>query len=264
MDIPLFVVDAFTDRPFHGNPAAVCPLETWLPDDLMQAIAAENNLSETAFLVPAGDGWELRWFTPQVEVDLCGHATLATAFVLAMDPATAREQYVFHTRSGALPVRAEGDWLVLDFPARALAPVAADDPLQAQVLAALGLNPLSLTRAAATVIAEVAAEDTVKALAPDMAVVLVMDCKALIVTAPGQDCDFVSRFFAPKVGINEDPVTGSAHCGLIPYWHGKTGKTDLLARQVSPRGGELRCRLDGERVAIGGRAVLFSRGKITV
>lgn len=264
MDIPLFVVDAFSNRAFGGNPAAICPLTAWLEDDLMQAIAAENNLSETAFLVPAGNGYGLRWFTPKVEVDLCGHATLASAFVLSLDERTARDSYRFQTRSGELGVSRDGDWFYLDFPVRPLE--APDDPagLAARVADACAVAPAKVTVSAGNCLAQFDNEAIVRALDPDLGKILALDYKGLIVTAPGKDCDFVSRFFAPRVGINEDPVTGSIHCSLIPYWHRITGKQELRARQVSARGGELRCRIAGERVVIGGQARLFSTGKIVL
>lgn len=262
MDIPLYVVDAFTNRHFQGNPAAICPLDAWLEDEVMQAIAAENNLSETAFLVPAGEAWELRWFTPTVEIDLCGHATLASAFVLSLDKATRAEQYRFLTKSGELSVRSSDDWFTLDFPARTLEAVNDDTALVGQVEAAVGIAPIDVTRAGTTVIARFRTEAEVVSLLPDFGRIHDIACHALIVTAPGTSHDFVSRFFAPRAGINEDPVTGSAHCGLIPYWHRITGKSELSARQVSRRGGELHCRYLGERVEMSGQAILFSKGKI--
>ena len=262
MAIPLFVVDAFTDKPFKGNPAAVCPLEHWLDESRMQAIAAENNLSETAFLVRAGAAWELRWFTPTVEVDLCGHATVASAFVLSLQGETG--PYTFLSKSGELRVREADGWFYLDFPVRKIEEIADADAVTYQVTAACGFRPLHVVRAAGICMAEFASEAQVRSINPDFARIKAMDFRGLVVTAPGETCDFVSRFFAPNVGINEDPVTGSVHCGLIPYWHGKTGKSTLQARQVSARGGELRCRLNGQRVEIGGQAVLFSRGEISL
>lgn len=263
MDIPLYVVDAFTDKAFSGNPAAICPLDKWIADDLMQAIAAENNLSETAFLVPAKDGWELRWFTPSVEVDLCGHATLASAFALSLESNAETNHFLFYTKSGELQVRKSGGLFTLDFPSRSL-----DDSdnqsLCDRVEKALGSRPANACQAGNTWIAEYGSEHEVKSFSPDYSQVKALDTHALIVTAKGENCDYVSRFFAPAVGIDEDPVTGSAHCGLIPYWHRKTGKSDMLARQVSSRGGELHCKYLGERVEISGQAVLFSQGKISL
>lgn len=253
MDLPLYIVDAFTATLFRGNPAAVCPLAEWLPEALMQTIAAENNLAETAFLVPEASGWRLRWFTPQVEVDLCGHATLATAFVLARER-PAQTEFRFQTRSGELIVTRKGELFTLDFPARELHPLPAQPPLEA----ALGTRVLSVTEGAGTWIVELASEAAVQALQPDFRALLALDCRAVSVTARGTSCDFVSRFFAPKVGIDEDPVTGSAHCGLVPFWARRLGKNALSARQLSPRGGELRCELRGARVLMSGHAVLYS------
>lgn len=260
MQLPLYIVDAFTDRRFHGNPAAVCPLNAWLPDHLLQQIAAENNLAETAFLVPEGAGWQLRWFTPSVEVDLCGHATLASAFVLAQAQ-PGQLEFRFATRSGELLVTRQDALFVLDFPVRQLQP---EPTLRADAEHVLGVPVSALTRAARTLIAELASETAVRSLQPDFHAILALDCVGLIVTARGETCDFVSRFFAPKVGIDEDPVTGSAHCGLVPYWADKLGKTTLLARQVSARGGELQCELAGARVKMGGNAVLYLKGSIAV
>lgn len=257
MKLPLYVVDAFTSQVFRGNPAAVCPLDSWLDEELMQNIAAENNLAETAFVVRAGEGWRLRWFTPLVEVDLCGHATLATAFVLAkLDPSL--HDFRFQTRSGELRVTREDDRYTLDFPVRTLTALAPS----AELAAALGCEVRQLTQAAQGAIAELASEDEVKRCQPDFAALKALPWSAISITARGSDCDFVSRFFAPKVGIDEDPVTGSAHCGLMPYWVEKLGRTQLSAKQLSRRGGELLCELRGERVLMTGSAVLYSAGHI--
>ena len=257
MDLPLFVVDAFTNTLFRGNPAAVCPLTTWLPEELMQAIAAENNLAETAFLVPEGSGWRLRWFTPRVEIDLCGHATLASAFILAREH-PAQLEFRFQTRSGELLVTRSDELFTLDFPARTLRPLA----LQSALDTALGARVLSLTEAANTWIAELADEAAVANVKPDYRALLALDCRAVSVTARGTRCDFVSRFFAPKVGIDEDPVTGSAHCGLVPFWAARLGKTWMTAQQLSARGGELLCELRGKRVLMSGQAVLYSSATV--
>lgn len=257
MQLPIYVVDAFTTRRFHGNPAAVCLLEAWLPETLMQNIAAENNLAETAFLVPQGEAWGLRWFTPLVEVDLCGHATLASAWVLARAQPQ-RTEFRFHTRSSELTVTRQAELFTLDFPARELETISPPATLQP----ALGVSCAAVTRAGKTWIAELADATEVQGCKPDFAGIAALECSALIITAPGSDCDFVSRFFAPKVGINEDAVTGSAHCGLVPYWSTRLGKTVLHARQLSQRGGELFCELRGDRVLMGGRAVLYSQGTI--
>ncbi len=260
MKLPLFQVDAFTDRVFGGNPAAVCPLPRWLDDATLAAIAAENNLSETAFIVPRGDDWELRWFTPTIEVDLCGHATLATALVLLRQHPV-RELLRFHSReAGVLTVRRDGERLVLDFPARPPSPIEIPEGL-AEALG--GTAPEALLRARKNV-AVFADEATVRALAPDLGYIAKMEGDGLIVTAPGDEVDFVSRYFAPHAGIDEDPVTGSAHCTLTPYWAERRSKTTLEARQVSARGGMLRCTLAGDRVQIGGTGVLYLEGTIEV
>lgn len=261
MRIPLYQVDAFADGPFTGNPAAVCPLDAWLPDAVMQAIAAENNLSETAFFVPEGDGYRLRWFTPTVEVDLCGHATLASAFIVFGRLAPQRRSVTFQTeKAGMLTVARDGELLALDFPSRPPESCAMSEPL----VAALGRRPVALL-AARDYLAVYDSADDIVALSPDFAAVSALDRFAVIVTAPGPGgIDFVSRFFAPARGVNEDPVTGSAHCTLIPYWAERLAKGRLEARQLSRRGGALSCALHGERVTIAGRAVLYLEGAITV
>ncbi|MGA2184206.1 MAG: PhzF family phenazine biosynthesis protein [Bryobacteraceae bacterium] len=259
MQIPIYQVDAFSGRAFAGNPAAVCPLESWLADERMQSIAAENNLAETAFFVPEGDGYRLRWFTPVTEVDLCGHATLASAFVVFRHLAPQLERVLFRTRSGELIVSRSGERLTMDFPSRP--PVAVE--AHPQLIPALGLQPKEVL-AARDYMLVYETEEQVRALKPDMARLTEVDRFAVIVTAPGRDCDFVSRFFAPAHGVPEDPVTGSAHCTLIPYWSRRLGKKQLFARQVSPRGGELWCEDLGERVHISGQAVEFLSGTITL
>jgi PhzF family phenazine biosynthesis protein len=267
--LPLYQVDAFADRPFAGNPAAVCLLEQGIPDGLMQAIAAENNLSETAFVdVSQGtdrDVLGLRWFTPTVEVDLCGHATLASGFVLLNELAPARAKVGFMTRSGLLHVeRGDGEW-VLDFPLARPAPV--DAETAARVGRAIGRSPGVVVRGAAAFFATLESAAAVRAVSPDLAAVAALRT-SVCVTAPGADeaapVDFVSRYFAPAHGIDEDPVTGSAHCTLTPYWSGRLGKTELRARQVSRRGGELSCRLAGERVRIGGACCLVLTGNLRI
>ncbi len=261
MRLPLYQVDAFTDSLFGGNPAAVCPLETWLPDATMQAIAAENNLSETAFFVRDGGDYTLRWFTPTVEVDLCGHATLAAGHVVFRFLEPRRETVSFRTlKAGTLAVSKRADMLVMDFPARPASPA---DPPQG-LLAALGGAARDVLQARDyLVVYDSAAE--IAALKPDLAALAKVDCWAAIVTAPGENgIDFVSRFFAPAQGVPEDPVTGSAHCTLVPYWAQRLGKTELEARQLSRRGGALRCTLQGDRVNIGGRAVVYLECQISV
>ena len=230
--LPIYQVDAFTDSLFGGNPAAVCPLEAWLPAKTMQAIAAENNLAETAFFVRESGDYALRWFTPTVEVDLCGHATLAAGLIVFRFIEPRRDSVSFRTmKAGTLAVSRRGEMLAMDFPARPAVPIAPPPDL----VAALGGAPREVLRA----------RD--------------------IVTAPGEDgIDFVSRFFAPAQGVPEDPVTGSSHCTLVPYWAHRLGKTNLEARQLSRRGGALSCALDGDRVSIAGRAVLYLEGQIEV
>ncbi len=261
MQIPLYQIDAFADGPFTGNPAAVCPLQSWLPDDVMQSIAAENNLSETAFFVPEGEGYRLRWFTPTTEVDLCGHATLASAFVVFGWLRPGRSSVTFETQqAGELTVARDGDLLALDFPARPAAPCAMSEPLAA----ALGRRPSALF-AARDYLAVYDSADDIAGLSPDFAALAAIDRFAVIVTAPGTgDTDFVSRFFAPARGVDEDPVTGSSHCTLIPYWADRLGRDRLAARQLSRRGGALSCALEGDRVTIAGRAVLYLDGTITI
>lgn len=262
MRIPLYQIDAFvTEGPFTGNPAAVCPLEAWLPDDAMQAVAAENNLSETAFFVPEGDGYRLRWFTPTVEIDLCGHATLASAFVVFGWLAPWRRRVTFATeQAGPLTVTRDGALLALDFPARPPEPVAMPET----IAAGLGKGPSAVLAARDYLAVYDSAED-IAALAPDFAAVAALDRFAVIVTAPGRDgIDFVSRFFAPARGVDEDPVTGSAHTTLIPYWAKRLGKTRLETRQLSRRGGALSCALHGDRVTIAGRARLYLEGAVTI
>jgi len=261
-EIPLFQVDAFTTRAFAGNPAAVCPLPAWLPDPVMQAIAGENNLSETAFFVPEGDGFRLRWFTPTHEVDLCGHATLASALVVFDVLEPARERIAFTTRSGLLTVERAGEHLKMDLPSFPPSPLAAPPDALA---AALGAVPVA-TLGARSLVAVFDDAQTVRQLHPDLGAIAALDWSSVIVTAPGDgvdgQADFVSRFFAPRLGVPEDPVTGSAHCMLAPYWGQRLGKSVLRARQVSARGGEMTCELRGERVGLVGDAVLVIRGTI--
>ena len=256
---PIFQVDAFTGELFGGNPAAVCPLEAWLPDETLQAVAAENNLSETAFFVPCPGGYELRWFTPQFEVDLCGHATLAAAFVVLEKIAPDRDEVRFETQSGELVVTRDGDRLAMDFPARPAQPI---DPPPGLV-DALGGEPASIA-AARDLLVVYATEAEVAELDPDMRALAGLDQLGVIVTAPGESVDFVSRFFCPAAGIPEDPVTGSAHCTLVPYWSRRLDKKKLHARQISKRGGELFLEDRGDRVRIAGRAVLYLEGTVRV
>lgn len=257
MPIQIYQVDAFTDRVFSGNPAAVCPLDAWPEDGWMQAVAAENNLSETAFLVGSGGRYGLRWFTPVTEVNLCGHATLASAFVIFYFLEPDASEIAFDTRSGELRVRRDGARLHMDFPSQPPTPC----PCPVELAQALGRRPRSVLRSS-QYLAIFETEEEIRALAPDMEILKRLDLMGVIVSSPGSDADFVSRFFAPRVGVAEDPVTGSAHCVLAPYWAERLGKTTLLARQVSRRGGEIRCTLEGDRVGLSGQAVLFLRGEI--
>jgi len=261
MEVPLYQVDAFTSELFRGNPAAVCLLDSWLEDALLQAISVENNLSETAFLVPAGSDYELRWFTPGTEVALCGHATLASAHVLFEHLAWPGESISFHTRkSGTLHVSRQDDLLKLDFPT---APVTSITPSPG-LAQALGVPAEDVYSAGEDMMVVLADEEQVRTLQPDITLLAGIECRGVIVTAPSESVDFVSRFFCPRVGIDEDPVTGSAHCALTPYWSERLGKNELHARQVSERGGELFCTNAGERVTIAGRAVLYLAGTIWI
>jgi PhzF family phenazine biosynthesis protein len=259
MDIPLYQVDAFTRRVFSGNPAAVCPLDHWLDDASMQAIAAENNLSETAFFVREKDGVRLRWFTPACEVDLCGHATLASGYVWMSHIEPGATEIRFHSQSGELQVTRDGDLYSLDFPAR---PAQRVQPTP-ELVSALGVEPEEVWKSR-DYMAVYPTEQHVRALTPDMIRLAALDLFAVIVTAPGKTADFVSRFFAPGQGIPEDPVTGSAHCTLVPYWSNRLGKKSLHAIQVSRRGGELFCEGRGTRVTISGHAALYATGTIHI
>jgi len=268
MKLPIWQVDAFSARRFGGNPAAIVPLDAWLPDATLLAIAAENNLSETAYLVRDGSDYAIRWFTPQEEVPLCGHATLASAWVVFHRLEPGRTRVVFQSHSGPLPVEREAERLVLDFPANGVEPARDHAPL----VTALGRAPRELYSGWQW-LALYDSEDDVRALRPDMAGVVATGIHGVIVTAPGKDCDFVSRFFAPGAGVPEDPVTGSAHTRLVPFWAERLGKATLFARQVSARGGDLWCELvrgatqpDGakDRVRIAGHAALFLEGAIEI
>lgn len=265
MRLPLYWIDAFTRQPFAGNPAAVVPLESWIPDAAMQQIAFENGLAETAFLVPVAAAgpeprFHLRWFTPAAEVDLCGHATLATAFTLFHCRQLTGARVVFDSRSGPLAVNRLADGrLELDFPAR---PASAGDA-PAALVKGLGATPVHYARSQAN-LAVFATAAEVRALRPDFATLATLEQYGTIATAPGTDCDFVSRFFAPRVGVPEDHVTGSAHTTLVPYWAERLGQTRLHARQISARGGELWCELRGDRVGIAGHCVLYLQGTIDI
>jgi PhzF family phenazine biosynthesis protein len=260
MTIPIFQADAFTSELFGGNPAAICPLTEWLPEPVMQKIAAENNLAETAFFVPfSEDEFQLRWFTPEYEIDLCGHATLATAHILYTQLGFEADSVRFHTqKAGTLSVTRNGDLYTLDFPARIAAPAAAPDGL-AEALGATA--PLEVLKSRDYMLVY-DSEETIRNMRPDFAALAKYDTVGVIVTAKGSETDFVSRFFAPSAGINEDPVTGSAHCNLIPYWAEKLDKANLHAYQISARKGELWCELKGDRVLMAGRAVTYLKGDI--
>jgi len=261
MELPIYWIDAFTERTFGGNPAAVVPLESWLDDALLQRIANENGLSETAYFVRTGPARAgLRWFTPAIEVDLCGHATLATAHVLFNELGQAESPFVFDTKSGPLSVARKGDRIELDFPARPAAPA---EP-SADLLRGLRGRPGQVLKSERMWLCVYGSAEEVVRLAPDHGALAPAVPGRIIVTGPGTDCDFVSRFFAPDAGVQEDPVTGSAHCTLVPYWAARLGKTTFHARQVSRRGGELWCALDGGRVRMAGRAAPYLKGRISV
>ena len=260
MKLPYYHVDAFTGRLFRGNPAGVCPLpEGWLPEQVMQKIASENNLSETAFIIKDKGDFGLRWFTPTIEVDLCGHATLAAAHVLFNETGYPEQQIRFNTKSGIVTVELCEKTLVLDFPSRP--PVKCSSPLgPARVL---GRKPAEIWKSRDYLFVFNDEED-VRNMTPDFVSMKNWDCLGVIVTAPGENADFVSRFFAPRAGVNEDPVTGSAHSTLIPYWAKRLNKSSLKAVQLSERGGELFCQEAGSRVKIGGKAITYFRGKISL
>lgn len=255
----LLHVDAFTSEAFQGNPAAVCLLDRERDEAWMQKVAAEMNLSETAFLLPAGDAFSLRWFTPAIEVALCGHATLASAHALWSEGIADDETLRFQTKSGVLTAQRNGDWIELDFPAT-LEQRCDPPPV---LLESLGItNPVYVGRNQFDYLVEVESEDAVRALAPDHARLRTIDVRGVMVTSRSSDYDFVSRFFAPGSGIDEDPVTGSAHCCLTPYWSARLGKKEMTAFQASKRGGVVRVRLAGDRVKLGGRAVTVLRGAL--
>lgn len=260
MKLPIYQVDAFTDRLFAGNPAAVVLCDTELSTETMQSVALENNLSETAFVCRRQDGYAIRWFTPAVEVDLCGHATLAAAHVLFNHLGTSGAKVTFSSRSGPLHVRRDDPLLHMDFPADRISAIAPPDTL----IRGLGANPEEVYKGRDDFLVVLTQESQIVALVPDMALIGQVPSRGVIVTAPGETVDFVSRFFAPQVGVPEDPVTGSAHTSLVPYWSRRLSKRSLMARQLSRRGGELTCQDSGERVAIGGQAVTYLIGEITI
>jgi predicted PhzF superfamily epimerase YddE/YHI9 len=262
MPLPVFHVDAFPARPFAGNPAAVCPLTGWLDDEVLRAVAAENNLSETAFFVARGDHYDLRWFTPRCEVKLCGHATLASGWVVLQIMEPQRDSVRFETRfSGTLTVSRASDLFAMDFPI--LPPwVCAAPP--AALIKGLGRPPVTVMQIEDNYFAVYESEEDVRRVRPDLRTLEALHPAGVAITAPGNDADFVSRYFAPSYGIPEDPVTGSTHCSLAPYWAQRLGKTSLHARQVSERGGELWCEVKADRVIIKGNAVLTLRGELLI
>ncbi len=259
--IKIFQVDAFTSELFKGNPAAVCLLDQWLDKDLMQSIAAENNLSETAFITRAGDQYSIRWFTPTVEVDLCGHATLASAYVIFNQTDYQATEIIFHSsRSGELTVTKDGPNLYLDFPADVFLPC---ENLP-EITQGIGCEPLEVYKGKTDYMAVLGSEAEVQNIQPDFIAIEKLAARGLIVTAPGKNVDFVSRFFGPQCGVNEDPVTGSAHTTLTPYWSAKLGKTRMTAKQISKREGELQCQYAPPRVVIGGEAQLYLIGEVII
>lgn len=259
--IPIYQIDAFTSERFKGNPAAVCPLAQWLPDATLQAIAAENNLSETAFFVPGGEeDYELRWFTPAIEVDLCGHATLAAAHCLFTQLGHKGKGVTFGSRSGLLTVTQEGEEYMLDFPADNIETVVAPRVLKE----ALRVEPVEVLMGRDDFLVVLESEADVAKLSPDFRLLKEVRCRGVITTAPGSTTDFVSRCFYPNAGVDEDPVTGSAHTTMTPYWAERLSKQELSARQLSERGGSLRCTMLGERVALSGKAVTYLKGEIFI
>jgi PhzF family phenazine biosynthesis protein len=259
MEQKIYQVDAFADEVFKGNPAAVCPLKKWLADDVLQKIAMENNLSETAFYIRHEDGYQIRWFTPTVEVDLCGHATLATAYVLFQQEGHQGNTITFYTlRSGVLSVQKDGNRLSMNFPADHTEAI----ELTQDIKTCFNISPVAVLKGKDDFLLVYEDESSIKKLIPDLSAIKALPCRGLIVTARGRQTDFVSRFFAPAVGVNEDPVTGSAHTTLIPYWARKLGKDTLTASQLSARTGFLKCLYLGERVVISGQCKLYLSGNI--
>lgn len=258
--LKIYQVDAFTSELFGGNPAAVVPLDAWLADEMMQQIAMENNLAETAFIVNEPDGYRIRWFTPAVEVDLCGHATLAAAYVFFNELSHAGNSISFHSRSGVLTVTRNGNELMLDFPKDEMKEI----PLSADIISAFAEKPVTAFKGKTDYMIVFGSEAEIAAMVPDLPKINAFPGRGIIVTAKGNDVDFVSRFFAPQSGINEDPVTGSAHTTLTPYWSAQLGKKTLKALQISPRRGELTCTMQGERVLIAGQGRLYLKGEIFI
>lgn len=258
--LPIYQVDAFTTNIFGGNPAAVCPLEQWLPDSVMQNIAMENNLAETAFFVKKADHFHIRWFTPVVEVDLCGHATLASAYVLFNELNHAADSVAFESRSGVLTVTKSGAELTLDLPTDDMKQI----DITAEINAPFSEKPIAAFKGKSDYMIVFENENVIATMIPDIARINDLSCRGVIVTARGNEVDFVSRFFAPQSGINEDPVTGSAHTTLTPYWSGRLRKKTLKAIQLSPRRGHLTCVNNGNRTLVSGEGRLYLRGEITI
>ena len=260
MKLQIFQVDAFASNLFKGNPAAVVPLTEWLPDEVLQQIASENNQSETALFIPEGDHFYIRWFTPKAEVRLCGHATLATAHILFNELNFEGEQIEFNSKSGILTVKKVRDKLQLNFPADFALAV---EPIPIFTIA-FGIQPLATFKGRTDYLLLFDSEETIQNIKPNIQLLLESDARGIMVTAKGNDVDFVSRFFAPAVGVNEDPVTGSAHTTLIPFWSKRLKKAEMTALQLSARGGQLWCTLSGDRVLIAGKAVTYLRGAIEI
>jgi PhzF family phenazine biosynthesis protein len=260
--IKIFQVDAFTDKLFSGNPAAVCILDKWLSDDLMQSIANENNLAETSFVVPKGKDFEIRWFTPATEVDLCGHATLASAFIFfnLLDYPDSLIKF-YSPKSGLLSVKKNEEMLYLDFPTDTLEKISGKEN---EMEACTGIKPIEVYKGKTDYISVIESESSLKNLQPNLIEISKLKARGLIVTAKGNQVDFVSRFFAPQSGIDEDPVTGSAHTSLLPLWAKKSGKNNFIANQLSERGGQLVCEFNNDRCLIGGKARLYLTGEINI
>lgn len=260
MKTPLdfYLVDAFADKPFSGNPAAIYPMDEWLPDDIMQKVAVEHNLSETAFIVPEKEGYRIRWFTPAHEVDLCGHATLAAAFVIWEQLGYEEQEVIFYSKSGELPVTRSKGWYTLNFP---LNDIYEEVTPSSQLIVGLKHNVKNVYKGMDTIVLMESEED-ILSVKPDFEVLGKLDTRGVVITAPSENYDFVSRFFAPKHGINEDPVTGSAYTLLAPFWKQKLKKNELFTKQLSSRGGEVKLKIKGDRVFISGEAVLYAKGSI--
>lgn len=260
MKLTLYQIDAFAEKVFEGNPAVVIPLKNWLNDEVMQKIALENNLSETAFFIPVKAGFHIRWFTPLAEVDLCGHATLASAHVLFNHLNNTEKEISFQSRSGILKVKKEGDLIILDFPASKISEFEVPENLKS----AFNIQPKKCVKGRDDLMLIFDREEDILNLKPDFQKIIQSKTRGIIVTSKSEKYDFVSRFFAPAVGVNEDPVTGSAHTILIPFWSKELGKNEMIAKQVSSRGGVLYCKNSGERVEIGGKAVTYLIGEINL